>query len=738
VEQKMSTIILLVCLLEGFVKSQSFLSLHNDAARSESSPAGCPRVDAQSCVRTDVSLDMIESDDTIELPDGTAFVVVRRDERMAVFKTEGGEAIFTWKGNLIVGSVHLNGNSWQLQGCGNNCYLWIKYINNWPDEETLESRSASGDLVPGAASNAALTELFDQGKSDSVTVVNYSIMIWYTPQFRATFPSDEEMNLFIDQIFDETNQGYINSEIPVRAVKHDVKQHPNLTDISDSSAMLSAFADSMSLSDLLNCADSTALLIEEFSSCGIAYLDRAFSCGAISVTKKSCATGYYSFGHEIGHNFGAQHNPEEYTSTSGDGYGHLIQPTDENKFSGYRTILAYFADGHSTRVNHYSNPNVLYNNNPTGVEGLSNNARLITANRFAMASCGTEEPNGECNDCSVNPANEPCLNCCETVTINSSDPTFLASVYRILAGTYSKYTDSPSKNGRMVYKLQSGDYCLYFSDCNTWAINTCSNIGSCSYFMGADASNKQCVHGEGLVWTVAGGIGVDSTMSAGCSLECSDDPPTAPSGAVSNWDGTTKTAGSIVTYSCSSSSNMKKATCDPSTTSWIPATIPSDLCGSVITTTGAAPTTTRFAPSTTTITGEVPVSMTSTTTVSTTTTTGEVPVTITTTIFPPATSTTFMSTTTSLPPTTTPTTVVSTTAAFKECGFKNKVPYLKKLKTSKNVATAEDCQKICVDYPGCEYFKWKTNRRPKKRSCQLLAVSFKSAKGGFTSGRVRC
>merc|ERR1712179_332401 len=681
VEQKMSTIILLVCILEGFVKSQSFLSVHIDATRSGSSPAGCPRVDAQSCVRTDVNLDMIENDDTIELPDGTAFVVVRRDEKMAVFKTEGGEAIFTWKGNLIVGSVHLNGHSWQLQGCGNNCYLWIKYINNWPDEETLESRSASGDLAPGAASNAALTELFDQGKSDSVTVVNYSIMIWYTPQFRATFPSEEEMNLFIDQIFDETNQGYINSEIPVRAVEHDVKQHPNLTDISDSSAMLSAFADSMSLSDLLNCADSTALLIEEFSSCGIAYLDRAFSCGAISVTKKSCATGYYSFGHEIGHNFGAQHNPEEYTSTSGDGYGHLIQPTDENKFSGYRTILAYFADGHSTRVNHYSNPNVLYNNNPTGVEGLSNNARL-------------------------KPANEPCLNCCETVTINSTDPTLLASVYRILVGTYSKYTDSPILNGRMVYKLQSRDCCLYFSDCNTWAINTCSNIGSCSYFMGADVSNKQCVHGEGLVWTVAGGIGVDSTMSAGCSLECSDDP----SGAVSDWDETTKTAGSIVTYSCSSSSNMKKATCDPSTTSWVPVTIPSDLCGSVITTTGAAPTTTRV-PSTTTITGEVPISMTSTTTVSTTT---------------------------SLPPTTTPTTVVSTTAAFKECGFKNKVPYLKKLKTSKNVATAEDCQKICVDYPGCEYFKWKTNRRPKKRSCQLLAVSFKSAKGGFTSGPVRC
>ena len=33
---------------------------------------------------------------------------------------------------------------------------------------------------------------------------------------------------------------------------------------------------------------------------------------------------YHSFGHEIGHNFGATHNPEEFNSTSGDGYAHLI------------------------------------------------------------------------------------------------------------------------------------------------------------------------------------------------------------------------------------------------------------------------------------------------------------------------------------------------------------------------------------------------------------------------------
>ena len=46
-------------------------------------------------------------------------------------------------------------------------------------------------------------------------MVSFSVMIWYTPEFRATFTSDEEMMVFIDLIFTETNQGYINSEIPV-------------------------------------------------------------------------------------------------------------------------------------------------------------------------------------------------------------------------------------------------------------------------------------------------------------------------------------------------------------------------------------------------------------------------------------------------------------------------------------------------------------------------------------------
>ena len=62
--------------------------------------------------------------------------------------------------------------------------------------------------------------LQDEGEADTTTVVTYSVMIWTTAQFVATFPSEADMRTFIELIFEETNQGYINSEMPVICTVH--------------------------------------------------------------------------------------------------------------------------------------------------------------------------------------------------------------------------------------------------------------------------------------------------------------------------------------------------------------------------------------------------------------------------------------------------------------------------------------------------------------------------------------
>ena len=52
-------------------------------------------------------------------------------------------------------------------------------------------------------------------QKDTTTVVTYSVMLWYTPEFRNTFFAEDDMEAFVNLVIEETNQGYINSQIPV-------------------------------------------------------------------------------------------------------------------------------------------------------------------------------------------------------------------------------------------------------------------------------------------------------------------------------------------------------------------------------------------------------------------------------------------------------------------------------------------------------------------------------------------
>ena len=126
----------------------------------------------------------------------------------------------------------------------------------------------------------------------------------------------------------------------------------------------------------------------DLPGCGIAWVRTHTSGRTFSVTRKACALGGFTFGHEIGHNFGCYHNPEQYSEEDqlwhGHAHGHLIDKGSAS--TGVRSILAYNADGHGTRVNYYSNPDVTYlsTGTPTGVRGISNNAAVITDNRWVV------------------------------------------------------------------------------------------------------------------------------------------------------------------------------------------------------------------------------------------------------------------------------------------------------------------------------------------------------------------
>jgi hypothetical protein len=132
-------------------------------------------------------------------------------------------------------------------------------------------------------------------------------------------------------------------------------------------------------------ADLVTLLSNVSGYCGLAYrmssLSAGFASSAFSVVRHSCATGYYSFAHELGHNQGAHHDPDNASESIYDyAYGY------QDPLKKFRTVMAIKCSGGCPRVDHFSNPNVLYNGSPTGDATYSDNARTLNKTAATVAS----------------------------------------------------------------------------------------------------------------------------------------------------------------------------------------------------------------------------------------------------------------------------------------------------------------------------------------------------------------
>ena len=177
---------------------------------------------------------------------------------------EGDEAIITYNqetGNMF-GSfkTHLD-TSYAIEKCHHG-YVW----------KTFDVGSFGEDVVEKISQPEILgrQSLLDQGVADDNTMVTYSVMFYYTPEFAAI---TSDIPGYIDQVLAETNQGYANSLIPVTVTRHCIEA-ATINDIADTSTFISTFAGMKGSSTALrNSADAAALLAESFNSCGVAYLN---------------------------------------------------------------------------------------------------------------------------------------------------------------------------------------------------------------------------------------------------------------------------------------------------------------------------------------------------------------------------------------------------------------------------------------------------------------------------------
>jgi len=223
------------------------------------------------------------------------------------------------------------------------------------------------------------------------------VMVVYTQDAaNASFNIGAEIQLAVD----ETNQSYTNSFVNprirlVHTVQVSYTETGSIsTDVSRLKNPSDGYMDGIHALRDQYAADMVALIVENGGAyCGIAYaimstVSPSFEDKAFCVVDRGCATGYYSFGHELGHLQSARH----------DWY---VDPTDNSPFTynhGYvspllnwRTIMAYGNACYGcTRVQYWSNPDVSYSGTPMGIpEGqfqAADNHKTLNATALTVAN----------------------------------------------------------------------------------------------------------------------------------------------------------------------------------------------------------------------------------------------------------------------------------------------------------------------------------------------------------------
>jgi hypothetical protein len=216
------------------------------------------------------------------------------------------------------------------------------------------------------------------------------VLVAYTPVVEALYGTQGAEALVIQAVA-ETNQAYTDSQMSTRLnLVHTVR-----VDYDESGSMSSdlfrlrsssdGYMDELhTLRDTYG-ADVVSLIEHEPQYCGVAYrmtsLSTGFASSAFNVVHHSCATGYYSFGHEIGHNQGAHH---DHNNAGGAIFPYAYGYQDPNSY--FRTIMAYNCPSGCTRVGLFSRGDNTYLNYPAGIPGSAENALAIDETAATVAA----------------------------------------------------------------------------------------------------------------------------------------------------------------------------------------------------------------------------------------------------------------------------------------------------------------------------------------------------------------
>ncbi|MBK8810988.1 MAG: hypothetical protein IPN69_09690 [Acidobacteria bacterium] len=329
-----------------------------------------------------------EGAETIEftLFDGSRYVARRRGTdlrgvgdftwRGTLDDGSGGDAVLTVRNGFVSGLIFTRDRVYEIIPRGTKHLLVDLRQDRFPE--------CGGALDGGIARPDGLTPnlaTVDSGDRIDVLVV-------YTTATKNFLGGDAQARTLAQQAVDAANTSYLNSKINLRLRMVHSEEYL-YTETTSGSTDLSNLRNNAGIQALRDThkADLVAMIGEIQGACGVGYLMGSNQASGnpnngFTVTARSCAVGNLSFAHELGHNMGSAHNPENGSgATYPFGFGHWVN-------GSYRTVMSYVDPCTSgcTRRPYFSNPAVFFNGFATGIENARDNARSINLTADAIAN----------------------------------------------------------------------------------------------------------------------------------------------------------------------------------------------------------------------------------------------------------------------------------------------------------------------------------------------------------------
>ncbi len=204
----------------------------------------------------------------------------------------------------------------------------------------------------------------------------------------------KDLEGFIQLAFDVTNETFANSAVNARVNL----VHTMMVDYPDPNTSSQIWRD-LSFGSLTGVhtvrnevgADLVSIWLTDIGgSCGQAPVNlRNDPSRGLNIVAGPCVIDNLSFPHELGHNLGAVHDRNNTESSGFFPYSYGYQ-----KNGHFRTVMAYFNGCSCPRVAHFSNPDIRYEDQPTGIPADQSDSadNALTFNQTRTAVSQFREP----------------------------------------------------------------------------------------------------------------------------------------------------------------------------------------------------------------------------------------------------------------------------------------------------------------------------------------------------------